>query len=787
MSLSLGSRRAQFFDIRKETGEQRVSLSRPQEELDAFELCDLIYRTLCTVMFNFVPTSGHPGGSISSGRAVHGILYNLLSYDLSNPGDSTADIVSYAAGHKALGLYAAWALRNEVARISSPSLLPGDEKLQLRLEDLLGFRRNPTNETPLFKKFNARALDGHPKPSIPFVYLATGASGVGSGSSFGLAQAAMDYYGAEVAPMVHVFEGEGGLTPGRTSEALAMASASGLKNIVMHLDHNQSSIDSDRVCRDGDTPGDFVQWTPAELFYLHDWNVITVPDGMDLRQVFAAQELSTRITNSQPTAIVYRTVKGWRYGIEGKLSHGAGHGFASDGFYATLKEFENAFGVEFPRFSGDNSPASVEQAYWDYLAIIRRAMESHRTEVDFMAGKLQLARERLKALDRKPRASAPDVSALYNPGGMEPAKTPDALELKPGSKTTLRGTLGKVLQNLNQKTNGAMFVASADLLESTGVIAAAKGFPDGYYHSEGNPDSRILAVGGICEDAMGAILSGVSAYGRHVGVGSSYAAFIASMQHTAVRLYGIASSALEKHAGEPFRPYIMVCGHAGYKTGEDGPSHADPQALQLLQGNFPPGIAITLTPWDPQEIWPLLTTALQSRPALIAAFVTRPAEQVIDREANNLASPADAVNGIYPMRSADPSRLSHGTVVLQESGVTYAFVEDVLPRLDEEGMNLNVYYVASAELFERLSAGEQEAIFPTAHRQEAMAITGFTLPTMYQWVTSESGRVHSLHAFTCGHYPGSGQAHQVLKETGLDGEGQYQAIKRYVAHYTQQS
>ncbi len=36
---------------------------------------------------------------------------------------------------------------------------------------------------------------------------------------------------------------------------------------------------------------------------------------------------------------------------------------------------------------------------------------------------------------------------------------------------------------------------------------------------------------------------------------------------------------------------ILVCAHAGLKTGEDGPTHADPQPLQLLQENFPAGTA----------------------------------------------------------------------------------------------------------------------------------------------------------------------------------------------------
>lgn len=787
MALSLGSRRAQLLDVEEELGEEGLAASVPREELEAFEFYDLVYRTLCAIMFNFVPASGHPGGAISSGRIVHGILYNLLRYDLSDPDNPAADIISYAAGHKALGLYAAWALRNEVARISAPSLLPKDEGQRLRLEDLLGFRRNPTCETPLFRKFNAKALDGHPKPNIPFVHLATGASGVGCGSSFGLAQAALDYYGADMAPKVHVVEGEGGMTPGRVSEALAMASASGLRNVVLHVDFNQSSIDSDRVCRDGDTPGDLVQWTPAELLYLHDWNVITVRDGIDFRQVFAAQRLLSRISNSQPTAIVYRTIKGWRYGIEGKRSHGAGHAFSSEGFYAALRESEEAFGVAFQRFSGEADPASVERAYWGYLQVIRQVMDAHRAEVDLLAGKLQAARERFRELGRRPRKDAPDVSILYDPSKVNPDKTPTDLEVTPGTRLALRRMLGRTLRYLNQKSRGAMLVASADLLESTGVLAAGEGFAEGYYHSESNPASRILSVGGICEDAMGAILSGVSTYGRHIGVGSSYAAFIASMQHVAARLHGIGNTALNHSTGEPFRPFIMVCGHAGYKTGEDGPTHADPQALQLLQEDFPPRICITLTPWDPQEIWPLLTTAIQARPAVVAIFVTRPTEQVMDRDALGLPPPAASTKGVYAMRLADPSKQRHGTLILQESGVTYAFVEEVLPRLEEEGMNLNVYYVASTELFDRLPLEEQDALFPWAHRRESMAITGFTLPTMYRWITSDMGRRHSLHAFTCGHYPGSGQASQVMKEAGLDGESQLRAIRRYVSEYTKAS
>ncbi len=122
------------------------------------------------------------------------------------------------------------------------------------------------------------------------------------------------------------------MTPGRVAEALAAAGTASLGNAVVHLDWNQASIDSNRMCREDGQPGDYVQWSPMELFHLHDWNVVFVPDGTDFGQIVAAQHAALAIDNGQPTAIIYRTVKGWGYGIEGKGSHGAGHTTCSDGF-----------------------------------------------------------------------------------------------------------------------------------------------------------------------------------------------------------------------------------------------------------------------------------------------------------------------------------------------------------------------------------------------------------------------------------------------------------------------
>jgi transketolase len=788
MAFAFGPRRATYVDVGEVVKPGEGPLT--PDELANFETLDLVYRSLCALLYNYVPTSGHPGGSISSGRFVEAILYDALDYDLGDPDRADADLISYAAGHKAMGLYAMWALRDEVATRGAPDLLPADERRRLRLEDLLGFRRNPITATPLFTRFHSKALDGHPTPATPFVKLSTGASGVGVASSIGLALGARDYWGAD-APRVHIVEGEGGLTPGRVAEALAAAGTASLANVVLHLDWNQASIDSDRVCREDGVPGDYVQWAPAELFYLHDWNVVFVPDGRDFQQVVAAQRAAAELDTGQPTAIVYRTLKGWKYGVEGKASHGAGHKLCSTGFYEALAELTGDEAALPTCESGDQrcvaagredsarGDAVREECFWNALEVVRARVVKERPAAEAMAARLQAARERLDRRAGAPRAGAPDVEAAHELAAVSVASIPDELRLAPGSSTTLRGELGRALQYLNAASGGAFLTAAADLLGSTSVSTIAAGYPAGFWNARTNPESRLLSIGGICEDAISGILSGISSYGRGIGVGSSYGAFMAPLGHIAGRLHCIGAQARASASGDPYKPMILVCAHAGLKTGEDGPTHADPQALQLLQEDFPRGTAISLTPWEPQEIWTLVAAALAKRPALISVFVTRPNESVLDREGLGLAPAEAAAAGVYVLRR--PRGEPDVTVVLQESAVTYAFVEEALPLLEQRGIDALVYYVASAELFDLLPEDERRAIFPEGRAREAIGITGFTLPTLYRWVTGEAGRAASLHPYRKGHYLGSGPGEMVLAEAGLDGASQAGAIGDYVA------
>ncbi len=770
MPFALNKKRAVYKDVTEvaQNPAYRINLN----DAAVLERLDVIYRTLVAILYNFVPSSGHPGGSISSGRFVSHLIYKGMWYNFSNPLEESADIISYAAGHKALGLYALWAIRNECVRKDAPELLPADELHQLRLEDLLGVRHNNKQGTPLFLKFHSKTLGGHPEPITPFVRTSTGASGVGFASGVGLALAAADAYGQNC-PRVHIIEGEGGLTAGRVSEALSMAATAQLKNAIFHIDWNQASIESERVTAENNEPGEYVQWTPQELFYIHDCNVVYVPNGHDLNQIFAAHKLAAEMDNHQPTAIIYRTIKGWKYGLEGKSSHGSGHKFCSDEFYKCLGEFEKTFNETFPRFEGDKTPENIEKYYWESLLVIRRVLESDGQIRQFVVSSVREAAQNLALTKRSVRPTLGDVQKIYN---FNPKEPPADFKFEVGTQYTTRGILGKTLSYLNKQAGGTLLVASADLYGSTGAGTGADGFAPGYFNAFSNPLSRRLSAGGICEDGMSAVCSGISSFGKHMGVSSSYGAFLA-FEHVAARLHAIGVQASREVGLNP-NTLFLFNGHASLPTGEDGPTHADPQSLQLVQDNFPKGSCITATPLEVDEIWPLVTAALGKRPAIFVPFVIRPSAAYMDRAKLGTDPAQSAVKGVYYLHRAKAQ--DAGTVFVQGAGVGRIVIEKILPEiLAGKAPDVNLIYVASRELFELLPPGEQDALVPPTLMQKAMGLTDFTLPTLDCWLHSQAGRVHSVYPHKNGRYLGSGIGAKLYEEAGMGPMSLLAAIRAY--------
>ena len=101
MTLKFGPRRGTYIDISKELKGGKKPFS--EADLRRFESLDLLYRSLCALLFNYVPLSGHPGGSISSGRLIATLLFDTLDYDMTDPNRPDADLISFAAGSQSHG------------------------------------------------------------------------------------------------------------------------------------------------------------------------------------------------------------------------------------------------------------------------------------------------------------------------------------------------------------------------------------------------------------------------------------------------------------------------------------------------------------------------------------------------------------------------------------------------------------------------------------------------------------------------------------------------------------
>jgi transketolase len=151
----------------------------------------------------------------------------------------------------------------------------------------------------------------------------------------------------------------------------------------------------------------------------------------------------------------------------------------------------------------------------------------------------------------------------------------------------------------------------------------------------------------------------------------------------------------------------------------------------------------------------------------------------VDREALGLAPPEAAIKGVYKLLAANGR--PEATVVYQGSDVAYAFVNGVLPRLREKGINLDVFYVASTELFDRLDEQERREIYSFTAAASAMMFSGFTAATTYRWIMSERGRKYTMYPWKRGFFLGSGNGDVCLEQAGMHPEAQWNLIQKFVA------
>ena len=418
MAFTLGHRRGTYCDITDEMKGKKPPVSAGQVKL--LEEFDLIYRTLCTLLFNYVPASGHPGGSISAGRFVAGLLFGSMDYDVSHPEREDADIISFAAGHKALGLYSLWAMRNEALRIARARASSRGGAAPDPTGRPPGISEEPDHENPSSQEAPregpGRPSDaGHPlRPSLDRRL------GRGHGELDRACPGGPRLLRRKCAACPHRRRGRGDdAGPGQRGPGcrgnLLAPKRDPPRRLEPGFDRQQPRLPRRRP-RAIMSSGRRWSW-PTSMTGMS----ILVPEGRDLQQIFAAQRKALEMDNGQPTAIVYRTVKGWQYGIEGKASHGAGHKLCADGFFEALKPFLKDPGVRSrdvksaaQRCRGGKEPGILEECFWESLKVVRTELERNRRiggddrrEARWRRGSGSNRR------CREPRSGGPRIEAVY--------------------------------------------------------------------------------------------------------------------------------------------------------------------------------------------------------------------------------------------------------------------------------------------------------------------------------------------------------------------------------------
>lgn len=214
--------------------------------------------------------SGHPSSSLSAVELMVGLLFGgIFRADLTKPKSLANDKLIFSKGHAAPLLYALYAAAGTVM-----------------FKELQRLRKNTSQ------------LQGHPMMDFPYTEIPTGSLGQGLSAGVGMAIAAkLDRSMARV----HVLLGDSEIAEGSVWEAIQLAAARRIDNLVAILDVN-------RLGQSGPTMlGRNVQ-AHARRVQAFGWKTIVI-DGHDVLAVQQAFRLAQR-TKKRPTMIIAATVKG---------------------------------------------------------------------------------------------------------------------------------------------------------------------------------------------------------------------------------------------------------------------------------------------------------------------------------------------------------------------------------------------------------------------------------------------------------------------------------------------
>ena len=753
-----------------------------------------------------------------------------LSYDYRRPKHPYADKFMLAGGHNAPVTYALWMIMGEaLARKHSgtgDSKYAVDPNLAVLSIDALGFRRgknalenllsdNNLADHPLFaqaKLRGIRSLAGHSETTDVTNDVNGGPSGIGIATAAGKA-AFWDMIGAPDSLKVMAIEGEFAMTSGHSQEMKTQAMAQQVgKRLRILLSYNNAGIDD--VLVGGVIQPQYEGYRLEDQWASYGWNVLTIDDGNDYDQVVTALKTMEDWDpkDDRPMIAIGRTVKGWwPTAVNGEIpgfgqqivsyaSHPYGFAMNSDYFKGLANTFEQRFGVEFEGIQ-DGAVSDPRERLIQFKKNIDIAMSVLERDGlgDWLADRLVSIGDTVKddmplRVDRNvdpfqdPRLSVANlptdvqkVTVRHSISGEEKELSIKLFE-EPGNVRGTRRAISEIVKWMNYVTENRFVIVAADLADSINV---ENGSIWGHYDPVTNPLGTRLKAGiqeaGNVSTALGFVGQTASLDPKkHVGfwaISGTYGAFTPLM-YLPARVWS------QQNQDSPFRVGVLnvLAGHSGPETAADARTHFgifSPQVWKL----FPKGQVITLSFWDYNDVAAGYFAAVEiaardPKVGIIVLEVARPDFPVADRNTFADKDIKAAAKGFYVIRDFEPGKPKHGFVLTQGSSSTVNLVS-VLPRLEQEGVNVKVIAAISDELFQRQPEAYRNSVLPNGATSDLMVVT---TGTRRVWPIGNPGPLTDEYSLTSdwdNQWLTGGTEGDVIAEAHLDAESIYNGIKRF--------
>jgi transketolase len=223
---------------------------------------------------------------------------------------------------------------------------------------------------------------------------------------------------------------------------------------------------------------------------------------------------------------------------------------------------------------------------------------------------------------------------------------------------------------------------------------------------------------------------------------------------------------------------IWVAGHSGPETADDSRTHFGifaPGVTQL----FPKGTVINLHPWEHNEVPVLLSAALKQPVPIVALHLTRPAIEIPDRAALGMPSHFAAARGAYVARAYRPDQPRGGTLIVQGTSAMASVIE-ILPTLDERGLNVKIVCATSPQLFALQPETYRRQVLSPGDRADSTVITTQARWLMHDWLFNRVAESYALSADWDDRWRSGGTLQEVIDEARLSPRWVLAGIERFV-------